>query len=293
MAYCTKCGAEVEGAFCTKCGTPIAASGGSGAGIPNPPSTAPAVPNQAAAVTAPKKKNFIWWILGGCLGLIIIIVILVMATGIFFFRKAGLDPGLMERNPQLAVAKMMASMDPDIEVLSVDEDRGVIRVRNKKTGETMTVDLDDAKDGRIIFHDDKDGTVEIQTQGEGEDAAIEVRSSEGTMRMGAGAEVKMPDWLPSYPGAQSKGVFSMTREDSDSGTFAFQTDDSPEEVASFYERALKSEGFSVQKSTTQIPGQGSFIMLAANDRGTRRTAHVNIATEDEQGTTIQLMYETK
>lgn len=293
MAYCTKCGAAVEGAFCIKCGTPVAATGGSGAEIPKPQPAAAAIPHHPAAA-APKKKHLIFWILGSCLGLIVIGVIVAAVTGVYFFRKAGFDSELMKSNPELAVVKMIANLNPDIEVLSVDEDRGIIRVRDKQTGKTMTVNLEDVKNGRIVFQDDKEGTLEIQTQGEGEDAAVEIRSSEGTMRMGAGTEVQMPAWLPAYPGAQSKGVFSLTQKGSDSGSFAFKSEDSPEQIASFYERALDSEGFKIQKSTTQVPGRGSIIVLAATDRATKRTAHVTVATDDdEEGTTIQLIFEKK
>jgi hypothetical protein len=287
MAFCTKCGASVEGDFCTKCGTKIGSPGVTntqteqfGQSIPPPPPE------------AKKKGRAIFWILGGCLGLVIIAGIILLAGGYFIARKAGLDPDLMKKNPALAAAKMMATVNPDVEVLSVDEDKGIIRVREKKTGKTMTMNLKDAQKGKFVFQDDKEGNVEIQAKGEGDNASVEVRSDKGTMRMGAGSKADLPDWLPSYRGAEAAGVFSLNGEDSNAGSCTLKTSDSVENVASFYENALKQAGFTVQKTTTQVPGKGSFVMLMAEDSNNRRNAHVT-AAKSEEGTTITLTFEIK
>jgi hypothetical protein len=290
MAFCMSCGAPVDGAFCTKCGAQIGSSGGPGA---QPRESAPAVPPislPSPTATAPRKHSALLWILGGCLGLVVIAGIIAVSTGIFIAHKAGLDPALMKKDPGLAVAKMLASSNPDIEVLSVDEDRSIIRVRDKKTGKTMTMNLEDAKNGKIVFEDDQNKQVEIQTRGEGEDAAVEIKSAEGIMRMGAAASVQLPDWLPSYPGAEGTGTFSVSGAEGKAGSCAFKTSDSVDDVASFYEAALKEAGFEVQKTTTQIPGQGTLIMLGGTDKDGHRTAHVTAAASGE-GTTINLVFE--
>jgi len=134
--------------------------------------------------------RFVIWILLGCGGLILIGGIIAISTGVFVVYKAkqaGLDPALMQKNPGLAVAKMVASMSPDTEVLSVDEDHGIIRVRDKKTGKILTMNLEDAKNGKIVFLDEKNQKIEIQARGEGDNASLEVQSPDGTLRMGAPA----------------------------------------------------------------------------------------------------------
>ncbi len=253
-----------------------------GSPIPQPPPAAPTA----------KKLRPLFWILGGCLGFVIIAVIIVISTGIFFAHKAGFDPALMRQNPGLAVAKMMATMNPDIEVLSVDEGRGIIRVRDKKTGKTMTMNLRDAQKGKIVFQDDQNKSVEIQAQGEGENSSMEVHSSEGTMRFGANVAAQLPDWLPSYPGAKGAGMVNINTKDGKGGSCTFKTGDSVENVASFYEGALKKAGFTVQKTATQTTGKGSFVMLMAEDSGSRRNAHVTAASSEE-GTTINVAFEIK
>jgi hypothetical protein len=288
MAFCPSCGAPVEGAFCTKCGAPVTGTGGQGfkTGQSVPPDYQP-----PASASAQKKHGALFWILIGCAVFIVVAGLAVIGTGIFVAKKAGLDPALMKQNPALAVAKMMANLNPDIEVLSVDEGSGTIRVREKRTGKTMSMSLKDAQRGKFVFQDEQ-GKVEIQAQGEGENAAVEVRSPEGTMKMGAAADPKLPAWLPAYPGAKAAGIFSFNGEDGKAGSCAFKSSDSAEKVSSFYENAMKSAGFSVQKSITRIPNQGSVIVLVGSDEAAQRNANVNVATSAE-GTTISLAFENK
>jgi hypothetical protein len=168
-------------------------------------------------------------------------------------------------------------------VLSVDEDHGIIRVRDKKTGKTLTMSLEDAKNGKIVFLDENNRKVEIQTQGEGDNASVEVHSPDGTMRMGAMA-ANLPDWLPSYPGAEGKGTYDLSTKDGKAGSYSFQTKDSAENVGKFYEDALKKAGFEVQRSATQVPGQGAMVILAGTDSASQRTVQVTAVSEGEGAT---------
>jgi len=256
-----------------------------------PPAAAPAV-IPSAPTQASKKGRFIFWALGGCLGLIAIAAILFFLAGSYITHRLGFDRGLLEKKPELAVAKMLVSANPELEVLSIDEDRGVIRVREKKTGKTLTVDLEDAKNGKIAFLDDQNKRVEIQSRGEGDNATLDIQSSEGTVHLGANAAGQLPSWLPAYPGAEAAGSFGFSAENSKSGSCAFKSNDSIEAVAAFYDKALKNAGFEVQKNLTRTNGEESIILLSASDENTQRTAHVT-AARAQGSTTIKLAFETK
>jgi hypothetical protein len=296
MAFCVHCGSPVEGAFCTKCGAKVDAPGATGA--PPPQIPPPQVPRAASPIVipappaqAPKKGRFIFWALGGCLALIIIAVIVVFSTGIFIAKKTGIDIGLIQKDPGLAMAKMIATSNPDLEVLSIDEDRGIIRVRDKKTGKDLTMDLSDAKHGKFVFLDDQNRRVEIQSHGEGDNAGLEIRSDDGSMSLGANAG-RLPSWLPSYPGSEAAGGMGFSAEKGNAGSCAFKSKDSAEDVIAFYENALKKTGFEVEKSTNPIPGQGSMIALSASDPNSQRRANVT-ALSGDGGTTINLAFEGK
>jgi hypothetical protein len=303
MAFCRQCGSPVDGAFCPKCGAKMDAPGTPGAPPPQPPPSPAAPPAQASPAPPPyvappssaappptKKGRWIFWTLGGCLLLIIIGVIIAFSTCTYFAHKAGLDSGLLQNKPELAIVKMLVSANPDLELVSIDEDRGIIRVREKKTGKELTVDLENAKKGKIVFSDENNKKVEIQTQGEGANAGLEIKSDEGSVKFGANAAGQLPNWLPSYPGAEAAGGMMLNAEKGNGGSCTFKSKDSIEAVGAYYENALKSAGFEVKKVPMQ--GQVSMIMLDASDSKTQRKASV-AATHSPDGTMINLTYEGK
>jgi len=296
MGFCTNCGASVDSDFCGNCGTKIGSAAAPGGPPPPPaPSGAPTYTSSAPTSAAPpKKRGPLFWILLGCGGLTLIGGILILGTVFFVYRaakQAGLDPVLMQKNPAMAVAKMMAAINPDIEVLSVDEAAETIKVRDKKTGKVMSVNLADAKKGKITFEDDKSGKVEFQAQGEGDKAGIEIKSADGSLSMGANAG-KLPDWLPAYPNAEGMGNFGINTKEGKAASLTFKTKDPVEDVVSFYEDALKGEGMEVERSTSAITGLGSAVALAAKDSGSQRTATITIGRQADV-TTVTLLFESK
>jgi hypothetical protein len=297
MVFCTNCGAPVDSEFCGNCGTKI----GSAAAVPPEASRPPSYPGSSSPSApgpvniAPKKKKGPWfWVLLGCGGLIVIAGIVILAGGFFVMRtmkQAGIDPELMQKNPAMAVAKMMAAVNPDIEVLSVDDAAGVIRVRDKKTGKALTVNLADAMKGKIVFEDDTSGKVEIQAQGEGDKASLNIKSGEGSLSLGANTE-KLPDWLPSYPGAEGTGAVAIRGKEGQSASYTFKTGDAVEDVATFYEDALKNEGMEVEKKAAQMTGVGAGAILAAKDSGGQRSASISIGRQGNT-TVVSVTFESK
>jgi len=294
MAFCTNCGASVTSGFCTNCGAPVSAAEVSAA--PPPPASGPVVIPASAPAAAPagKKRGPLFWILISFLGLVVIGGILIVAGGMWFLsraKQAGVDPALMQKNPGLAVAKMILSANPDVEFLEFDENLGIIKVREKKTGKTLTMDLKDAAQGKIVFRDEKNQQVEIQAKGEGENASVEVKGPEGSMRMGAGAG-QLPDWLPSYPGSEGTGTFGMVTEEGQGGTYAFKTSDPVSAVVSFYEDGLKKAGFEMEKHEMSAAGRAGVVMLTAKDKAEKRTAQITV-TGEAGATTVNLLFESK
>jgi len=192
----------------------------------------------------------------------------------------------VERNPALAVAKMMAAVNPDVEVVSTDEDKGTITVRDKKTGKLLTVNLQDAQKGKFVFEQDGQ-KVEVQGHGEGDKGSLELKSSEGSMKFGT--DGKMPDWLPVYPGSAPKSVFSMQNPKGSSGSFGFTTNDSIEQVVHYYEDALKKAGLTVKNQTIQADGKTSMGIVTAEEAGNKRTVMVN-ATPSEGATSVAITF---
>src|SRR5271170_5806153 len=95
-----------------------------------PPSQQP-FPNQAPLPPG-KKPNILIWILGGVVVVMLGVTAMCGLGGYFLMRKAkqaGLDSGLMSKNPAYATAKMVVTMNPALDTVSSDDGSGTITVR--------------------------------------------------------------------------------------------------------------------------------------------------------------------
>jgi len=270
MAFCTKCGAQVQGPFCGNCGTPIA----SGAPAPGPTPTAP--PPSAAPVSAPAaatKTSPLVWVLAGCGGLI---VLGALVFGLIVFKTRQFVHNA-QHNPAYALARLAAAANPDIEILSTDEDKGTMTVRNKKTGETLTLNMKDAQNGKFVF-EQNGKKAEINANAGGDKGSFEIKSSEGSVKFGTSE--KTPDWVPVYSGATPQGLYSAQTAQEASGSFRFTTNDSVDQVAQFYESALKKAGMKVTTASTT-----GFAMVTGEDAATKRKV---VATASPAGSTTSV-----
>ena len=171
--------------------------------------TYPPVPPPAAPLPPPKKSNVLKWVLIGIGACFMLIVVAVVGLGLFVAQKAkqaGLDTDLIKKSPALAAAKMMVAANPDVEMVSADEGKQEITVREKKTGKVYTMSFEDAKSGKFTMKENGKTTLTV------------------------GGKAKVPAWVPDYPGSDPQGAFSAQGEDGASGTFTFKTSDSSDKV---------------------------------------------------------------
>ena len=256
-------------------------------GSQQPPPGQPYYPPPAKKTTSP-----IVWILAGIGAFLLLIAIVVVGAGFFLFHKvkqAGLDPDLMRRNPALATVKMMAALTPNIEVQSIDEGRGIVTVHDKKENKTFTVNLDDAKKGKFVFQEDGKDAVTLNATGDGKTGAIEIKSSDGTVKIGGGQNAKVPTWVPDYPGSQPTVAYSAQSKDGDSGSYQFKTKDSADKVARFYEDGLKSSGMKVTTTISTSGDSGGGGMIVGADEGKKHSAIVLLGS-DEGSTTVSVTF---
>ena len=223
------------------------------------------------------------WVLAGCGGLI---VIAALVFGVIAY-KVRQFAHTAQRNPAYSIARLAAAANPDIEVLSTDEDKGTMTVRNKKTGETLTINLQDAAKGKFVF-EQNGKKAEITAHAEGGDkGSLEIKSSEGTVKFGT--DSKTPDWLPAYPGATPKGVFSSQTPQGVSGTYGLTTNDSIDQVVRFYEDALKKAGMKVTTNSMQQDGKTGLSILTGEDTAAKRKAVVTV-TPSEGATGVSITF---
>jgi hypothetical protein len=254
------------------------------AAAPEPAAPPVSAPPASAPPAAPKKSNALKFVLLGCLGLVILGVLGIVATTFFIrskMQQAGIDTELMQRNPALATAKMIVAANPDLELVNYDESSQKLTIRQKSTGKVTTLDLEDVKNGRIVFQEEGKGEVEISAQG---DRAV-VKTPEGTSTFGASDQ---PDWLPKYTRVTEGGGFSASIEGGKQGTFTFKTPDTVEQVVSFYEREMPGKGFEIKKTATMRQGPIHSEVLEAT--GNNRKVRFSVMRMGEE-TTVSIGWE--
>lgn len=226
----------------------------------------------------PQQKSKTWlWVLGGCGTVILLGVIAAGILGYLAYTKTQEVVSDVEKNPSLTVAKMMVAANPDIEMVSVDEAKGVIVVREKDTGKQITVNFEDAGKGKFVFSED--GKESLTLEAKSESGTVELKSDKGSMTIGAGSRADVPGWLPAYPGAQPQGNYSMKAADAETGSFHFTTNDSIDQVMAFYEAELKSAGFTVKTTSWKQSGTGMGGMVTAEEKGDKKSVNVIIGSE--------------
>ncbi len=238
---------------------------------------------QPITPVATSKTSPIVWILAGIVGFIILVGVVLSLGGLFLAHK-------IRQNPALVAAKLLTAANPDLEVVSADNGRNTVTFKDTKTGETVTMNFDDIKKGKIVFKGKGQEAV-LQAHGDGQNGTLEINSPQGALKFGAGSGAKVPDWVPVYPGVNPVATFSMQGNDANGGTFQFKTKDSASSVLSFYEKSLKDAGFQITANISGNIAASSGAMLAAEDSA-KRSVLVTAGTADG-GATVNVVFGTK
>jgi len=251
-------------------------------------STPPMAP--PPATPAPKKGTSpLVWILAGCGGLIVIAGIVFAVLTYWGYNKAKSYVETAKKNPALAAAKIAVAVNPDLEIVTEDDEAGTLTIRNKKTGEEITMNAEDIKEGRLKFKNEKGEEVTFEGSGETGKEGFRIKTDKGTMAFGNVAGEAPPSWVPSYPGAK---VMASSREKTDegfTGTYSFQTADSADAVLAYYEKELRNAGFDVERTSTgEMSGLGTI-----NARGGEGKHTVNVVvTSVADMTQVMVHYAT-
>ena len=178
---------------------------------------------------------------------------------------------MAKKNPALASAKLMVAANPDIDVVSEDDNAGTLTVRDKKTGKEITMDAQDIKNGRLKFIDEKGQEVTFEGSGKPGEEGFKIESNKGSMTFGNAKGEATPDWVPAYPGAKTVASSREKTEDGFTGTLSLQTADSAQDVTGYYEKELKAKGFSVNRVA-----MGAMTNLEAKADDGKHTVNITI-----------------
>jgi len=232
-----------------------------------------------------KKGMSPWaWVAIGCGALILVGALVSVAVGLFVYKKASDVAADFKDNPALAAARFVVKANPDLEEVEVDEKAGTITVRQRSTGEVVTVSFDELQEGRLTFSTDEG---EVTIQGDGESGTLNVTGSneEGSFNLRAGAVdiAEIPEWVPRYPGGEVGGTYLMAQAGSANGGYQVTTSDPVDVVLEHFRKELKDQGFEVRVSTIsgddQLQG-GTLNASHDGGEGGTRSVHIMVARQD-------------
>ena len=228
----------------------------------------------------------------GC-GVVALIAVLVLVIGLvtggaFLFKKAkeaGFDPELARRNPGLAAAKMVVAANPELELKGVDEKEGTLTIRNKETGETLTVNFKDIEQGKLSFKTDEG---ELTISGDESGARVQLRDEAGeTQDMdfgGTADDSRIPGWIPRYPG-KTTVMFTMSESGEQTGQFAIEIEGSLEDARDFYIAELEGQGFTTEV-TSMTAGSSQMFSVTATSEDAQSVVTMTVHDMDGKKTII-------
>jgi hypothetical protein len=230
-------------------------------------------------VPAKKGMSPLAWVGIGCL---VILILGGIALGVMgMIAKRAVDK--FSKNPGMTTAELMVRANPDLELVSKNEDKNTITVKDKKTGEVSTFGVD--KDGKFNIKSNK-GTATFDASS-GNGVSIKSTDEKGqvsTFNAGGGGTQKLPSWLPSYPGATVQGTMDTTNDEGHSAAFTVTTKDDSAKVLDYYEAQLKSAGLKAEKTTFNTSSNGTSqtggTVSGKSDDG-KREASVIVSTSAE------------
>lgn len=251
-------------------------------------------PSVAPQAPVPPKSGsglkVLLWILGGIAAFFVLCIIAISVLGFFIMHKAkqaGIDPELMKKNPALATAKLAVAANPDVELVSSNDNAGTVVVRDKKTGKTMTMKFDPQKKTMVIT-DDTGKTAQITA--DTNSGTLEMKGPDGSVKLGTGAD-KAPSWVPVYPGATPQSTYSVDSNGKQSGSYSFVTSDSADKVVGYYGDTLTSGGFEISKTMNTQDGKTGGMVSGSQKDGSRSV--LAVATPASDGLHVNVSFEEK
>lgn len=262
-------------------------------GAPPPvPGTPPAAP--AKSGTSP------WvWILGGCGAIVVVGLVGFLLAGMFVFKKGkemvteatgsgSLSEFVedMQDNPAKTTAETMIRLNPELELVSTDDEAGTITFTNTRTGEEATLNFEDIAEGRFsMTTDEGEYSIDAADGGEG---GVTFKGPEGETRFGASADLgDVPDWVPVYPGAtETQSTMHSTTADGVMGAFTAKSSDDAEKVSDHFKQLFEDQGWKIGTESMTKTGDGAFGAINGEAGDGRSVNVVIIESAGESQVTI-------
>ena len=216
-------------------------------------------PAPGSAQPPKKKSNVLLWVIVGVFAFFLLIGMVIVGGMYFVWNKAQDAISGMEGNPALAVTKLITTMNPDLEVISVDETNNKIKIRQKSSNKTIELDLDRIKEGNLsAVFEGEEGPETFEFSAD-EAGSIQMKSGERTVKIGQG---EIPGWVPRPPGVTVKSLMSSTTNTEFMGAFSFPSKQPAKDILDFFEKQAAPAGLQ-PKARNMRPRMASLVLEGA------------------------------
>ncbi len=244
---------------------------------------------------APKKGLSGLVIAGiGCGGLIVLAVLIAVLLMMKACNMVKDVAGDFKNNPGKAAAMMALKFNPEVDIVKTDDAKGEITVRNKKSGEEVTLSFNDIAKGKFSMKNAKGEEVSIDGSDVAGKGGVVMKGPQGEVIIGGtnSAAVAPPTWVPMYPNLKSQpGGMRSEKNGAVAGAFIAESADAGAKIKDFYEAKLKEAGFETGVTTTTT-GEGEFNVINGTKDDGKTTMNVVITT-DKGKTGVMINYEGK
>jgi hypothetical protein len=233
---------------------------------------------------------FLMLIMGGC------------AVACTYFLKSAAED--FSEHPELSAIKFAVKFSPDIEVADEDVDAGIITLRNKKTGEEVTIDINNYNPDTIgnaitdvmteleevDLADTESNYGESDSYESNDDGDAEEEEAPTPARAAAvAANVdRLPDFVSPYPDSTTKDASFHKFGTQAMGAYTFSSTDTAEEIVAFYEEKLAEKGFTTVMSGFEPTDNGSSANFMATAPDGAAAFVLEAIPEDDGSVTVTI-----
>lgn len=220
------------------------------------------MPPTSPPASAKKGMPALAWVGIGCGG----IIVLAIVAAVFAFAKL---KGVAEKfaaNPEKAGAELIVSMNPDLKMLSQDEQKGTMTIRTKD-GQEMTLSYKDIAEGKITMTD----------------------AAGNTTSLGSTDLSQVPAWVPKPDGlSDAVSLYHTNSGGKISGQFSGKSAMSLEDLKTFFESAAEKIGFASTSATAMEMNGTSVATLEYSENA--RTLKIVITEKRGSPALINIHY---
>jgi len=210
--------------------------------------------------SAPKKGISGFAIAGiGCGGLVLLAAIggfMLAGKACSRFSEVTKE---MQDNPAKAAALIAVKLNPDLEVVTTNDAKHEITIKNRKDGKTVTMSFEDITKGKFKMTDDSGKTISVDGSKAASGGGIQFEDINDKSVIGAPVDFSsLPPWIPAYPGLrQVPGSVTTDTNGKRRGTIKAETTDPLHKVKYFYDAKLRTTGFQVNTDSAANAGKQS------------------------------------